>query len=174
MTAVMYHEGRFPPAADQIDWPRLLPLIGPASAAVARYEGVLHGIPNAQVLLSPLTSQEAVLSSKIEGTQATLGEVPTCSTSLRGDQSFEHHVFPGKRLVHHRCHSMMHKVPFAVRMSHKHAMDPKLVQIRALGLISPSATTHDTGRTAPSGDRRSIGRRESFPSSLSSPAHKGQ
>jgi Fic family protein len=36
---------------------------------------VLHGIPNAQILLSPLTSQEAVLSSKIEGTQATLGEV---------------------------------------------------------------------------------------------------
>jgi Fic family protein len=35
----------------------------------------LHGIPNAQVLLSPLTSQEAVLSSRIEGTQATLGEV---------------------------------------------------------------------------------------------------
>lgn len=70
---VKYHEGRFPPT--QLDWQRLLPLIGPANAAVARYEGVLHGIPNAQVLLSPLTSQEAVLSSKIEGTQATLGEV---------------------------------------------------------------------------------------------------
>jgi hypothetical protein len=27
------------------------------------------------LLLSPLTTQEAVLSSKIEGTQATLGEV---------------------------------------------------------------------------------------------------
>lgn len=73
MTAVKYHEGKFPPP--ELDWPRLLPLIGPANAAVARYEGVLHGIPNAQVLLSPLTSQEAVLSSKIEGTQATLGEV---------------------------------------------------------------------------------------------------
>lgn len=73
MAAVRYHEGRFPPR--ELEWPRLLPLIGPANAAVARYEGVLHGIPNAQVLLSPLTSQEAVLSSKIEGTQATLGEV---------------------------------------------------------------------------------------------------
>lgn len=71
--AVHYHQGRFPPA--RIDWPALLDLIGPAHAAVARYEGLLHGIPNPQVLLSPLTAQEAVLSSRIEGTQATLGEV---------------------------------------------------------------------------------------------------
>lgn len=71
--AVQYHQDRFPPK--DLDWPRLLPLIGPANAAVARYEGVLHGIPNPNVLLSPLTAQEAVLSSRIEGTQATLGEV---------------------------------------------------------------------------------------------------
>jgi Fic family protein len=32
-------------------------------------------MPNAELLLSPLTTQEAVLSSKIEGTQATLGDV---------------------------------------------------------------------------------------------------
>jgi len=68
-----YHDGRFPP--QDLEWLRLLPLIGPATAAVARYEGVLHGIPNAAVLLSPLWTQEAVLSSKIEGTQATFGEV---------------------------------------------------------------------------------------------------
>lgn len=75
MSAVHYHHGKFPPASESLDWPRLLPLIGPANAAVARYDGVLHGIPNADVLLSPLMAQEAVLSSKIEGTQATLGEV---------------------------------------------------------------------------------------------------
>lgn len=71
--AVLYHIGRFPPK--ELDWQQLLPLIGPANAAVARYEGVLHGVPNPSVLLSPLTTQEAVLSSRIEGTQATLGEV---------------------------------------------------------------------------------------------------
>ena len=32
-------------------------------------------MPNAAILLSPLTTQEAVLSSRIEGTQATMGEV---------------------------------------------------------------------------------------------------
>jgi Fic family protein len=71
--AVQYHLGGFPPT--EIDWPRLIPLIGPSSAAVARYDGTLGAIPNAAVLLSPLTTQEAVLSSRIEGTQATMGEV---------------------------------------------------------------------------------------------------
>lgn len=71
--SVVYHQGRFPPPT--LDWPRLLPLLGPAHAAVARYEGALSAVPNPDVLLSPLTAQEAVLSSRIEGTQATLGEV---------------------------------------------------------------------------------------------------
>ena len=73
MSPVLYHAGKFPPPT--LDWPQLLPLIGPANAAIARYAGLLHGIPNPNVLLSPMTVQEAVLSSRIEGTQATMGEV---------------------------------------------------------------------------------------------------
>jgi len=73
MTPVRYHEGRFPPPP--LDWPALIPLLGPAAAAVARYDGMLAAVPNPGVLLSPLTTQEAVLSSRIEGTQATMGEV---------------------------------------------------------------------------------------------------
>jgi Fic family protein len=72
-TAVPYHEGCFPPK--DINWAHLVSLIGSANAAVARYDGLLSAIPNASVLLSPLTTQEAVLSSRIEGTQATMGEV---------------------------------------------------------------------------------------------------
>lgn len=53
----------------------LIKLVGQANAELARYDGLLQGIPNPAVLLSPLTTQEAVLSSKIEGTQATLDEV---------------------------------------------------------------------------------------------------
>lgn len=71
--AVRYHTGKFPPTA--LQWEQLIPLIGSANAAVARYDGLLQGIPNPRVLLSPLTTQEAVLSSRIEGTQATMGEV---------------------------------------------------------------------------------------------------
>ena len=73
MPSIKYHYGKFPPK--KIDWSRLIPLIGPANAALARYDGTLTAIPNASILLSPLTTQEAVLSSKIEGTQATMGEV---------------------------------------------------------------------------------------------------
>ncbi len=53
----------------------LIPLLGSANRALAHYAGVLQGIPNPDILLSPLTTHEAVLSSRIEGTQATLGEV---------------------------------------------------------------------------------------------------
>src|SRR5262245_52216856 len=70
---VYYHEGCFPPR--ELDWAALIPLIGPANAAVARYDGILSAMPNAALLLSPLTTQEAVLSSRIEGTEATMGEV---------------------------------------------------------------------------------------------------
>ena len=62
------------PLAD-LDHRRLLPLVGQANAALARYDGLLQSIPNPAVMLSPLTTQEAVLSSKIEGTQATVDEV---------------------------------------------------------------------------------------------------
>lgn len=60
---------------NDLDHRRLLPLVGQANAALARYDGLLRGIPNPAVMLSPLTTQEAVLSSKIEGTQATVDEV---------------------------------------------------------------------------------------------------
>ncbi len=50
-------------------------LIGQANAALARYDGMLESMVNPAVLLSPLTMQEAVLSSRIEGTQASIEEV---------------------------------------------------------------------------------------------------
>lgn len=58
-----------------IAWEPLIPLIGKANWQLAEYQGVLTTLPNPELLLAPLTTQEAVLSSKIEGTQATLGEV---------------------------------------------------------------------------------------------------
>lgn len=78
---VTYHEGKFPPK--DLDWGQLVPLIGPANAAVARYDGMLTAVPNAHILLTPLITQEAVLSSRIEGTQATMGEV--LEYEARGD-----------------------------------------------------------------------------------------
>jgi len=98
---------------------RLLPLIGPASSALARYEGVLAGVPNADVLLSPLTTQEAVLSSKIEGTQVTMGEVlefeaggETPSAEKRADiQEVINH-----RAALHEAERMMKDIPLSQRI----------------------------------------------------------
>ena len=58
-----------------LDWPALISRIGMAQAAVARFDGILNAMPNPELLLSPLTTQEAVLSSRIEGTHATLEQV---------------------------------------------------------------------------------------------------
>lgn len=52
-----------------------MPLIGKANRAIATLEGLFYGLPNPNVLLSPITTQEAVLSSKIEGTQADFEDV---------------------------------------------------------------------------------------------------
>ena len=60
---------------DDIEWGSLVRLIGRANYELALYDGVLRTIPNPSLLLSPMTTQEAVLSSRIEGTQANLTEV---------------------------------------------------------------------------------------------------
>jgi len=58
-----------------LDWAGLVPYISRANRAVARYDGLLHGMPNPDLLITPLKRQEAVLSSRIEGTQASLEDV---------------------------------------------------------------------------------------------------
>ena len=62
----------FPP---DLPWEALVPAIGRANAALARYDGMLQGLPRPDILLAPLATREAVLSSRIEGTEATLSEV---------------------------------------------------------------------------------------------------
>ena len=59
----------------EIDWTPLIPSMGRSNRALANFNGALFLLPNPDVLLAPLTTREAVLSSKIEGTQATLGDV---------------------------------------------------------------------------------------------------
>ncbi len=58
-----------------LQFERLIRKVGPANRALARYDGLLQSVINPAVMLSPLTNREAVLSSKIEGTQATVDEV---------------------------------------------------------------------------------------------------
>ena len=60
---------------ENLNWEAFIELMGKANRYIARYDGLLQSVINPDVLLSPLRTQEAVLSSKIEGTQATLEEV---------------------------------------------------------------------------------------------------
>ncbi len=71
----------------ELDWSKFIDLVGKANRYVARYDGLLQSIVNPEVLLSPLRTQEAVLSSKIEGTQATLEEVMEFEADVITSQS---------------------------------------------------------------------------------------
>ncbi len=84
----------------EVRWEVLIPLIGKANRSIAHYNGVLYGVPNPAVLLSPLTTQEAVLSSKIEGTQATLGDVLKFEAGEEPEQ--ESHKLDIKEIINYR------------------------------------------------------------------------
>lgn len=71
--AVPYHYGKFPP--HNLDFARLAPSLARASAALAKYDALLNTLHNSEVLLAPLRRREAVISSRIEGTVATLDEI---------------------------------------------------------------------------------------------------
>ncbi|MDZ7670999.1 MAG: Fic family protein [Gammaproteobacteria bacterium] len=64
-----------PPRSLDNDLIGLTTLVGQANAILSRYDGMLEGIINPQVLLSPLMMKEAEWSSRIEGTIATANEV---------------------------------------------------------------------------------------------------
>ena len=71
--AVDYHYGAFPP--EKIDYQALMLPISAAASALARYDAKLEKLHNKELLLAPLRNAEAVVSSRIEGTVATLDEI---------------------------------------------------------------------------------------------------
>ena len=75
-----------------LDWQALAPLIGRANAKLSNYNGILHNMVNPKILLSPLTKQEAVLSSKIEGTRASLSDIYQKDLGEKYDQEKENDI----------------------------------------------------------------------------------
>ena len=64
------------PLPPTLDWtPRLIRVLSDADRLVGRLAGEGGRLPDPHVLMRPFVRREAVLSSKIEGTQATLGEL---------------------------------------------------------------------------------------------------
>ncbi|MGH8581792.1 MAG: Fic family protein, partial [Gammaproteobacteria bacterium] len=165
MPPVHYHHGRFPPT--ELDLQRLLPLVGPANAELARYDGILSAIPNASVLLAPLTTQEAVLSSRIEGTQATFGEV--LEFEAGEDASSEekktdiHEVLNYRAAMRHAV-TQMETLPLSQRLmkgAHQVLMKGVRGQNKAPGdyrrlpnWIGPSGCTVETARFVPASAER--------------------
>lgn len=52
-----------------------MPLLVKATDAVARYDQMLKNMHNSEILLAPLRNQEAVISSRMEGTVSTIDEI---------------------------------------------------------------------------------------------------
>jgi Fic family protein len=84
MTAKILLPARLP--IERIDWEALISPVGRSNRALAQFGGILSALPNPALLLAPLTTQEAVLSSRIEGTQATLGDVLKFEAGQTPDQ----------------------------------------------------------------------------------------
>lgn len=71
--AVNYHYDKFPPKT--LDYMRFAEPLVKATDALARYDQMLKSMHNSDILLAPLRNQEAVISSRMEGTVSTMDEI---------------------------------------------------------------------------------------------------
>src|SRR5208283_1799174 len=78
------------PLPPVFDWtPRLIRSLSDADRLIGRLAGEGGRLPNPHILIRPFIRREAVLSSKIEGTQATLGELLAAEAGAVVDRSPE-------------------------------------------------------------------------------------
>jgi Fic family protein len=71
--AVLYHRGAFPPPT--LDYEALLGPLEEAAASLARYDAKMSSMVNSELFLAPLRRQDAVSSSRMEGTISTIEEL---------------------------------------------------------------------------------------------------
>lgn len=89
--AVEYHYHCFPPK--DIDYQRLARPLTAATSALARYDAKLETLHNKELLLAPLRNAEAVVSSRIEGTIATLDEILKIQADDEDDGGDDHSAY---------------------------------------------------------------------------------
>lgn len=70
---VGYHYDKFPP--EEIGYEKLISQIAKTAEAIARYDQIIKSLKNSTIFLAPLRSQEAVISSRMEGTVSTMDEI---------------------------------------------------------------------------------------------------
>lgn len=71
--SVQYHYEKFPP--QNLDYGKIVNSLLKATDALARYDQMLKNMHNSEILLAPLRNQEAVISSRMEGTISTMDEI---------------------------------------------------------------------------------------------------
>lgn len=71
--SVHYHYEKFPPK--ELDYGKIVNSLLKATDALARYDQMLKNLHNSEILLAPLRNQEAVISSRMEGTISTMDEI---------------------------------------------------------------------------------------------------
>src|SRR5205814_4518662 len=107
------------PLTPVLDWtPRLIGVLSEADRLIGRLAGEGGRLPNPHVLIRPFVRREAVLSSKIEGTQATLGELLAAEAGAAVDRSPEDLREVGNYVValEHGI-SRLKKLPLCVRLT---------------------------------------------------------
>src|ERR1017187_1003447 len=100
------------------EWtPRLIRSLSDADRMIGRLAGEGGRPPNPHVLIRPFIRREAVLSSKIEGTQATLGELLAAEAGAVLDRSPEDLREGGNYIValEHGI-AQLNKLPLCVRL----------------------------------------------------------
>jgi len=76
------------PLPPKLDWtPRLIRVLSDADRLIGKLAGEGGRLPNPHILMRPFLQREAVLSSKIEGTQATLGELLAAEAGVAVNRS---------------------------------------------------------------------------------------
>ena len=111
----------FLPAAlpPELNWTaKLIGALSDADRLVGRLAGEGGRLPNPHILIRPFVRREAVLSSKIEGTQATLGELLAAEAGAAVDRSPEDLREVGNYVValEHGI-SRLKKLPLCVRLT---------------------------------------------------------
>lgn len=81
--AIRYHEGLFPP--EKIHYESIIIELLAAEQALARFDQMLKNLHNSEILLAPLRNQEAVLSSRMEGTISTIDEIMEFEANVKED-----------------------------------------------------------------------------------------
>lgn len=106
------------PLPPKFEWtPRLVAELSDADRLIGRLAGEGGRLPNPHILIRPFIRREAVLSSKIEGTQATLGELLAAEAGAAVDRSPDDLKEVGNYVVALEYGiSRLKKLPMSVRL----------------------------------------------------------